>query len=84
VPAPTRTTPQRKAAALGDPRATQGPRTDEPMTVVEACDFLRISGPMLRKLEARGEGPSCIRIGRRKLYRRGDLSKWLDRHVFAA
>jgi excisionase family DNA binding protein len=46
------------------------------MNRVEAARYLGTSDDTLARLHARGEGPPCMKIGRRWSYRRSDLDAW--------
>lgn len=46
------------------------------MTSEETAAYLRLSVPALHQMRSRGRGPRAIRVGRRLLFRRGDLVTW--------
>ena len=48
----------------------------EYMTAAEAAEYLRIPLSTLYQKNHRREGPSASRLGRRLVYRRGDLDAW--------
>jgi predicted DNA-binding transcriptional regulator AlpA len=53
-------------------------------TAEELCAWLGITKPTLNWLNMTGQGPRRHRVGKRNLYRRGDVEKWLTtRHAAA-
>ena len=56
------------------------PASDVPdlLTITEAADLLRAPVATLRYWRHLGTGPASFRMGRRVLYRRDDLSAWID------
>ncbi len=50
----------------------------ELLTITEAADVLRAPVATLRYWRHLGTGPNSFRLGRRVLYRRVDLSTWID------
>ena len=48
------------------------------LTITEAADCLRTPVATLRYWRHRDIGPRSFRLGRRVLYRREDLSAWID------
>lgn len=52
------------------------------LTVEEAADWMRLSPSYLNKMRVTGDGPPFFKPGRRVLYRRGDLDRWLDARRF--
>ncbi len=50
----------------------------ELLTITEAADLLRAPVATLRYWRHLGTGPASFRLGRRVLYRRGDLNAWID------
>ena len=50
----------------------------ELLTITEAADLLRTPVATLRYWRHRDIGPHSFRLGRRVLYRREDLSTWID------
>jgi hypothetical protein len=52
-------------------------QTDEFLTVSEAAHFLRCSKSFLDKSRLTGEGPPYFRIGRKVLYGRRALQRWI-------
>lgn len=48
------------------------------MTLDEAADFLRTPVATLRYWRHLGIGPTGFRLGRRVLYRRDDLERWVS------
>ena len=50
----------------------------ELLTITEAADLLRTPVATLRYWRHRNIGPHSFRLGRRVLYRREDLSTWID------
>lgn len=47
------------------------------LTLVEAADLLRTPVATLRYWRYRGIGPDSFRLGRRVVYRREDLDRWV-------
>ncbi len=60
------------------------PHTDEPrpgndlMTLAETAAYLRTPVATLRYWRHLGVGPAGFRLGRRVIYRRGDVDRWLS------
>ncbi|WP_138731547.1 helix-turn-helix domain-containing protein [Modestobacter excelsi] len=50
----------------------------ELLTITEAADLLRTPVATLRYWGHRNIGPHSFRLGRRVLYRRDDLQRWID------
>jgi DNA-binding transcriptional MerR regulator len=48
------------------------------LTIAEAADLVRAPVATLRYWRHRDIGPRSFRLGRRVLYRREDLSAWID------
>ena len=48
---------------------------------VEASHYLKISHPLLRKLERLGQGPKRAKLGRAVVYRRQDLDEFMAMRV---
>jgi len=64
------------------PRAKQAPVGDAPagkrvMSSVEAADFLGLASQTLAKMRWSGESPPFMKIGRKVVYERAELEKWL-------
>jgi predicted DNA-binding transcriptional regulator AlpA len=53
---------------------------NELLTPKETADWLRTSPGSLANMRYHADGPPFIRIGRRVLYDREEVAKWLDRH----
>lgn len=51
---------------------------DEILDRAEAATYLRQRPETLRGWAWKGRGPAYIKVGRKTLYRRADLDKWLD------
>ena len=51
------------------------------LTIAEAAALLRAPVATLRYWRHLGTGPASFRLGRRVLYRRGDLLAWIDQHA---
>ena len=51
-------------------------REPELLTITEAAELLRAPVATLRDWRHFGTGPRSFRLGRRVLYRRGDLHDW--------
>ena len=60
----------------GAERPTTAPR-DELLTLEELADLTRTSVDALYQVRRRGGGPPALRVGRRLLFRRGDVDSWL-------
>jgi excisionase family DNA binding protein len=54
------------------------------LTITEAAELLRAPVATLRYWRHLGTGPSGFRLGRRVLYRRGDIAAWLEDQRAAA
>ena len=48
------------------------------MTLAETAAYLRTPVATLRYLRHLGEGPAGFRLGRRVVYRRGDVDRWIS------
>lgn len=48
---------------------------------LEAARYLRISHPLLRKLERLGQAPKRAKLGRAVVYRRQDLDEFMAARV---
>ncbi len=60
----------------------QNPGREDPaelLTIGEAAQLLRAPVATLRYWRHLGTGPHSFRLGRRVVYRRGDLHAWIDR-----
>ena len=60
------------------PDPTTDHRETELLTITEAADLLRAPVATLRYWRHLGTGPTSFRLGRRVLYRREDLTTWID------
>jgi hypothetical protein len=60
---------------MPDPTADREP---ELLTIMEAADILRAPVATLRYWRHLRTGPRSFRLGRRVLYRRDDLTAWID------
>ena len=60
------------------PDPTTDHRETELLTITEAADLLRAPVATLRYWRHLGTGPTSFRLGRRVLYRRDDLTTWID------
>jgi excisionase family DNA binding protein len=60
---------------MPDPTAGHEP---ELLTITEAADLVRAPVATLRYWRHLGTGPNSFRLGRRVLYRREDLSAWIN------
>ena len=60
---------------MSDTRATDA--TSDLMTVAEVALYLRTPVATLRYWRHLGIGPDGFRIGRRVVYRRADLDRWI-------
>jgi excisionase family DNA binding protein len=58
---------------------------DEPtyMTLPEVAELLRTPAQTLYRWRNRGEGPPCVKIGKRLLYRRAEVHAWVDAQALA-
>jgi predicted DNA-binding transcriptional regulator AlpA len=62
-----------------DPAGPVGQKHGELVTVAEVAEMTRLSVGTLRWWRAVGEGgPESFKLGRRVMYRRADIEKWLD------
>lgn len=57
------------------------PPERQTLTTPEAAKYLRLSPKTLETKRSRGGGPPYIKLGRRVVYRRTDLDKWLESRV---
>jgi predicted DNA-binding transcriptional regulator AlpA len=71
------TNSSRHAPEPAVPDPTTGPQS-ELLTLPEAAEHLRAPVATLRYWRHLGSGPRSFRLGRRVLYRRGDLQAWVD------
>jgi excisionase family DNA binding protein len=62
-------------AGSPDPTARSEP---DLLTIDEAADLLRAPVATLRYWRHLGTGPRSFRLGRRVLYRRDDVTAWVD------
>ena len=60
---------------MSDQRPTDLLDTDE------AAAYLHLSPRTLERYRVTGEGPRFLKLGRRVLYRRGDLDTWIESRV---
>lgn len=51
------------------------------LTQAEAAELLRLSERTLERWRVVGGGPVFCKLGKRVLYRRADLEKWIASHV---
>lgn len=51
------------------------------LTACEAAKMLGLATSTLAKLRLNGNGPTYCKLGRRVVYRRADLERWLDSHT---
>jgi predicted DNA-binding transcriptional regulator AlpA len=49
----------------------------ELLTLTEAADMVRVPAATLRYWRHLGDGPRGFRIGRRVMFRRGEIEAWL-------
>jgi predicted DNA-binding transcriptional regulator AlpA len=62
-----------------DPTGAAGQQTSELLTVADVDETTRLSAGTLRYWRALGEvGPASFKLGRRVMYRRADVEKWLE------
>jgi hypothetical protein len=50
---------------------------DDLLLMAEVSEITRIPVDSLRYQRARGEGPPSFRLGRKIVYRRGELTEWI-------
>jgi excisionase family DNA binding protein len=63
-----------------DPTEAAGQQTGELLTVADVAEMTRLSAGTLRYWRALGEGgPPSFKLGRRVMYRRADVEKWLEK-----
>jgi hypothetical protein len=80
-PLPAGTGPSWATDATGPPAAWQTPAVSGPddlLTEDEAARLLRVAPRSLRRWRAIGTGPPYTRAGRRVLYRRAAVLRWLQ------
>lgn len=53
--------------------------SDGYLTTDEAATIVRLKRKTLEKFRCTGGGPAFLKLGRRVLYRRGDLIAWAER-----
>jgi hypothetical protein len=53
------------------------PSSPQLLTLAEAADVLRTPVATLRYWRHRRVGPPCFRVGRRVVYRRDELDRWI-------
>ena len=63
---------------MGYPIKSEGIPITDLLTTFEAATRLRMSRQTLAKWRLAGFGPKFIRCGRKILYRREDLTRWLE------
>jgi DNA-binding transcriptional MerR regulator len=62
-----------------DPTGAPGQQTGELLTVAEVAEWTRLSAGTLPYWHATGRGgPALFKLGRRVMYRRVDVEKWLE------
>ena len=54
------------------------------LTTEEVAGVCRTSPATVRYWRCMGTGPQAFKVGRRVLYRRADVEKWLEDHYQAA
>ena len=54
------------------------------MTTADVADFIRASESTVRYWRFCGSGPNSFRVGRRVLYRRCEVERWVDEKEHAA
>jgi hypothetical protein len=71
---------QRQTRPSGpDPTGATGQQTGELLTVADVAEMTRLSAGTLRYWRALGKGgPASFKLGRRVMYRRADVEKWLE------
>jgi excisionase family DNA binding protein len=62
-----------------DPEAEQN-RAGDLLLLPEVAQITRLSESTLRWLRHQGRGPAGFRLGRRLLFRRGEVEAWLRHH----
>lgn len=50
------------------------------MTLDQLCDLLQSDRRTLYRMRKAGEGPPEFKIGRKVLFDRAEVQKWLERH----
>jgi predicted DNA-binding transcriptional regulator AlpA len=53
------------------------PTIDTTLRPAEAAEYLKLSESTLAKLRCRGGGPEYLKLGKRVVYAKCDLDKWL-------
>ena len=62
-----------------DPTGAAGQQAGELLTIAEVAEMTRLSVGTLRYWRAVGEGgPESFKLGRRVMYRRADVERWLE------
>ena len=77
---PPRHAPGRRASTHANWGVLVTKRNDL-LTTAEAAAYVGLSPRTLERYRVTGEGPTYLKVGRRVLYRRTDLDKWLDMKV---
>lgn len=54
------------------------------LTQAETAELLRLSERTLERWRVVGSGPVFCKLGKRVLYRRDDLEKWIASHLCAS
>jgi predicted DNA-binding transcriptional regulator AlpA len=67
---------------MGD-RETEQNRDDDLLLLPEVAQITRLTESTLRWLRHQGQGPAGFRLGRRLLFRRGEVEAWLRHHEHA-
>jgi excisionase family DNA binding protein len=62
----------------------QASQEQEFLTPKQAAAYLRVSKSYLDKLRVYGGGPKFLRFGRKILYRRSDLDRWVEQRCFGS
>jgi excisionase family DNA binding protein len=62
-------------------RPQQEPRPVELMDTAEIADLLRTTVSAIYGLKYRGEMPPAARVGRRLLWKRADIERWIERRI---
>lgn len=59
--------------------STKRDESTERLTVseAEACRIIGVAPMTMMRMRRRGVGPRCVRVGRRVLYRRTEIDRWL-------
>jgi excisionase family DNA binding protein len=61
--------------------AEEQTKTDEIFTIGECATYLKVSSRTIERLLAEGEAPPSSKVGRRVIFLRSDVNRWLEQRV---